>query len=253
MLSCGFNKTFYKPLKENVKTPPDAESIYLNYNESDSIHGLLYARENPIASIFLLHSNSGSLTGWGEIADLFYQAGYQVFAIDYPGFGNSTGKTNHENVFASTAVATAYFDEITQESNTKKLLMGFSLGGNLALKVGAENSELFDALVIEGAFESHRSIAMDQVPKFLRFLPYLFVKNHIDGSLLVSNWKKPLLVIHSKDDKAVSFEMAKTIYESATATENKELWAISGRHLAGISLNFERYLFKIKTLIETTE
>lgn len=245
--ACGFNKSFYHPNTDSVQTPPDAESHYIHYGENDSIHSLFFERKSPIASILILHGNAGNLTSWGEVADLFYQAGYQVMIIDYPGFGNSSGEAKHDAVFTSTQKAVEEFAART--GDTKRLLMGFSLGGNLAVKMGHDNQTLFDALLIEGAFESHKSVAKDRVPRPFKFAPAIMVKNAIKGKELIASWKKPLLIVHSEDDAVCKYEMGQTLFQHATGTMDKELWTIKGPHLAGLGQNFDLYMAKVKNLV----
>ena len=43
--------------------------------------------------------------------------------------------------------------------------MGFSLGGNLATKIGVDNQDNLDAMVIEGAFNNYRDVGIDHTPK----------------------------------------------------------------------------------------
>jgi pimeloyl-ACP methyl ester carboxylesterase len=250
--SCAFNNMFYHPNVDAVSTPPDAISEYITYGESDSIHTLFYANESAKASIFFLHGNAGNLGAWSEVADLFYQANYQVFIIDYPGFGNSSNKAKHKAVFESTQLAVEHFKTLPGVRDSKKLLMGYSLGGNLAVKVGFDNPNTFDAMLIEGAFESHKTIAIDRVTRPFKFAPALIVKDAVKGKKLIANWNKPLLVIHSTQDATCDYEMGKTLYESAIGTTQKELWTIKGPHLAGIGLNFEEYLEKVAALVEAS-
>lgn len=251
--SCAFNNMFYHPDPATVNTPPDAVSQYIKYGETDSIHSLFYEQKNATASIFILHGNAGSLTSWSEVADLFYQANYQVFIIDYPGFGNSTNKAKHKTVFEATQKAVEHFKNLPGVNDGKKLLMGFSLGGNLAIKVGHDNPDLFDAMLIEGAFESHKTVGVKQVTRPLKFAPYLFVKDVVKGKKLIASWNKPLLIVHSKQDAVCDYKMAQTLYESAIGTNQKELWTIKGPHLAGLGLNFDEYLEKVHDLIAADE
>ena len=69
--SCGFNSSFYHPDDTPVDTPVSAESQYVRYAE-DSVHVLHYLPEESKASILILHGNAGNLSGWSEMADLFY-------------------------------------------------------------------------------------------------------------------------------------------------------------------------------------
>jgi alpha-beta hydrolase superfamily lysophospholipase len=247
--ACSYNKAFYHPDTSAVQTPPDAKSAFINYGNKDSIHSLFYEHQTPKASIFILHGNAGNLTSWSEIADLLFLAGYNVFIIDYPEFGNSSGKAKHEDVYLSTQAAVDYFNSIPQVAQTKKMLLGFSLGGNLAIKVATENPTIFDALIIEGAFNSHKFAAKNTVPRPFKQLAYLTAKNWINGSELIQSWTKPLLVVHSKDDKVCDYSMGKAIYEAAINTNQKELWTIKGPHLAGMNQGVEQYLYKIEKLI----
>tara|TARA_B110000046_G_C13014469_1_gene408034 strand:- start:2501 stop:3232 length:732 start_codon:yes stop_codon:yes gene_type:complete len=240
---------FYQPNVDKVSTPPDAVSHYITYGEADSIHTLFYAKKDPIASLFILHGNAGNLTSWSEVADLYNQANYQVFIIDYPGFGNSSGKPKHKAVYESTQLAVEHFKNSPGVNDNRKLLMGFSLGGNLAVKVGYDNPNVFDAMLIEGAFESHKTIAIDRVTRPFKFAPALLVKDAVKGKKLIASWNKPLLVIHSTQDAICDYKMGKTLFNNAIGTAQKELWTIKGPHLAGLGLNFDKYLENVKKLV----
>lgn len=247
--SCSFNKSFFHPNPEFVATPPDASSGYYQLGLKDSIHYLFYERENPIASIFLLHGNAGTLNGWSEVADLYFQAGYQVFIIDYPSFGNSTGEATYKNVIRAGKLGAQAFNNHQKVKGTKRIIMGLSLGGNLATMVAVEHPDCFDALVIEGAFDTQKGAARARLNRPFKFIGNLLVKNHIKAHECLKSWTKPLLIIHSTEDEACPFEMAERMYNSATSTNNKELWTIKGPHLKGLSYDFDLYLIKIKNLI----
>ena len=247
---CGFNGLFYYPDENPVETPEWAESHYVKYGDKDSLHALFYKKDNPIATIFVLHGNAGSLSSWSTVGELFHKENYQVFLIDFPGFGNSTGKAKHRQVYTATQASVEYFKSMPEITGQKKILMGFSLGGNLAVKVGNENPDLFDAMIIEGPFESHKTIAITRVPRPLKFAPFLLVNDAVKGKKLIQTWTKPLLIVHSSDDQVCEYKMGKTLYENATSTDKKELWTIDGPHLAGLKLYYDEYMSKIKGLIE---
>ncbi len=250
MTNCAFNKRFYKPDTASVKPLPDTESIYIPYAKSDSIHAILYEHEDPIASVFFLHGNAGNLSSWYAVGELFYQKGYTVFMLDYPGFGNSSGTATHANVIESTYAAVDYFKKHKAVSSTKKLIGGFSLGGNLAIKVAVDHPLVFDGLFVEGAFSSHKDIAASGFPKLFRFLPRLLVKNSIDAASLISVWDKPLMVVHSSEDRTCPIEQGRKIYASAVSTQHKDFWEIKGPHLGGISRQPELYFYRIKQLLD---
>lgn len=253
MSACAFNKSFYHPDKTAVASFPDSEDHYIPFGENDSIHALFFKQELPKATLFILHGNAGNLSSWGEMADLFYTSGYQVFIIDYPGFGNSSGKTTHQTVIESTLEAANYYHNLPTIQDHKSLLMGFSLGGNLALKIGAERPAIFDAMILEAPFDTHRAEAMHVVTRPLRFAPFLLTKNAINGKKIIGNWTKPLLLIHSTDDKMCPYKMSERLLKSATGSTKKELWTIKGPHLAGLGQNTDLYLAKMNALVDYLE
>ncbi|MCH2232920.1 MAG: alpha/beta hydrolase [Crocinitomicaceae bacterium] len=125
MFGCGFNGLFYYPNVEHVETPEFSQSHYIKYSDQDSIHALFYKKNQPIATIFFLHGNAGSLDSWSSLGQLFYKENFNVFMIDFPGFGNSTGKAKHEPTYEAAQAAVEYFKSMPEIQDSKKLLMGF--------------------------------------------------------------------------------------------------------------------------------
>lgn len=246
--SCAMNTFYYFPDKEPVVVSENASEHYIPYRDNKRVHGLFFSKENPIASVFILHGNAGNLTGWQSVAEMMWEEGYQTFIMDYPEFGNSDGQARHNQVIASAQKSFDYFNQLPGVDSTKKILMGFSLGGNLALKLGTDNQDELDALVVEGAFTNYRAIGIARVPKIFRFAPWLLLGSKFKGEELVRDWKKPLLVVHSVSDEVIPYEMGKEIYTNA-GSSRKELWTIKGAHLQGFGLNRTEYFYKIRNLL----
>lgn len=246
--ACSFNNLFYYPDTEAVPPAEKGEDVYLSWNEKDTFHGVFYSSEKAVGSIYILHGNAGSLTGWIHVAEIFQRAGYNAFIIDYPGFGNSDKKPRHNRTIAAAQAGFDYFKERPEVKGTQKILLGMSLGGNLATKIGVDNQEFLDAMVLEGPFSSHRKVGMTRVPPFLRPIAFFGVRSRIKGQQLMKKWKKPLLVIHSEEDKVCPYEQGVELYERSTSIE-KELWTIQGKHLRGLTNYRAEYLQKVKQLI----
>src|SRR5918993_5029201 len=65
------------------------------------LHGLLFktGTDKPKGLIFYLHGNAGALDSWGEIADTYTNLNYDVFMLDYRGYGKSEGRISSEKQF----------------------------------------------------------------------------------------------------------------------------------------------------------
>lgn len=242
------NMFYYFPDKNEVIPSEHATEHYIPFRKEKSVHGLLFKRSKARASVFILHGNAGNLTGWQSVAEMLWEDGYQTFIFDYPEFGNSDGQARHNQVIESSQKAFDYFKDLPEVAGTKKIVMGFSLGGNQALKIGHDNQDFLDAMVVEAPFTNHREIGIYAVAKVLRFAPWLILDSKFRGEELIKEWKKPLLVVHSTEDKVCPYEMGKEIYENA-GSEKKELWTIKGAHLQGFGLDQETYFAKIRKLI----
>ena len=246
--SCAFNGFYYFPDKNPVTVSNRAVEYRVKYDKEKTIQAVHFKKENPKASIFILHGNGGSLAGWQSVAEMLWEEGYQTYMIDYPGYGSSDGKPKHKTAIVAAQLAFEHFNNLPEVQGTKKIIMGFSLGGNLATKIGVDNQDNLDAMVIEGAFNNYRDVGIDHTPKIFRFAPFLVLGSKFKGEEEIRKWKKPLLVVHSTDDKVCPYWMGKELYENADS-DRKEMWTIKGPHIAGFANYSSQYLMKISNLV----
>lgn len=247
--NCSFNSIYYRPNKNPVAINNlDCTDIYLLSKNKKKIHALYYPNDTSIATILILHGTGGNLSSWSTVAKTLNSYGFQSFIFDYQGYGNSEGKATHQNVYDDALAALSFIRDSLIEPDKKIVLLGFSLGGNLAIKIAAENQGKIDALITEGAFTSHEDIALYYTPKLLKPIVKALVKNTIDGKTLIQSIDIPKLIIHSREDEVIPFEMGKELYE--LASEPKEIWETKGNHLRSLKLYETEYVLKIKNLIK---
>ena len=130
-----------------------------------------------------------------------------------------------------------------ETKGTKVVIYGQSLGGHLSAVVASERQNDIDALVIEGAFSSHRDIAADMVPVLGR----IFVAEKYNGFKSLRDYKKPVLVIHSTEDDVIPFKMGQKLYANANAP--KEFYEIKGCHMCGPELYADSIAAKIEGML----
>lgn len=195
-------------------------------------------------SIFFLHGNAGHVVYMYQLALPFVERGYKVFLFDYSEFGFSEGKAKRKFILDDALYAFDYMQSREEFKNDQIVIYGQSLGGHLASVVGTIKQKHVDAMVIEGAFSSHKDIAADRVPFFGR----IFVAEKYSGKDSIPNFDKPLLVIHSLDDKTVPFELGKKLYDHAT--EPKSFYQIDSCHICGPLLYPDSISMKIQNMLE---
>ncbi len=70
----------------------------LHFNCSDSVilHGILFKAATTKGLAFYLHDTAGSLNSWGTLAEAYTSLDYDVFMVDYRGYGKSRGSINSQ-------------------------------------------------------------------------------------------------------------------------------------------------------------
>lgn len=213
---------------KNVEFTYEWESDFFVSDDSDSIqYWLLRPGNYNGTTIFFLHGNAGNLIYQYGLFKPFADKGYQVLAIDYSGFGFSTGKATRKNVYTDGTSGLDYLLNRNDIIYDKLIIYGQSLGGHLATVIAAENQDKIDGLVIEGAFSSHSDIAAERVP----LLGRIFTREMYSAEKMIQRFHKPVLVIHSTEDQTIPYDQGVRLYE--LGNEPKELYTIDKPHVRG--------------------
>jgi 2-succinyl-6-hydroxy-2,4-cyclohexadiene-1-carboxylate synthase len=119
------------------KKPSPNYSIYAEIRGQESLPGLLF-----------LHGFLGSSQDWTEITDALCLDFFCV-ALDLPGHGNSL--EDDEAIYRMPNLA-AYIVDLLQTWSTKKWkIVGYSMGGRLALYLAIHYPDIFDKAVMVSA------------------------------------------------------------------------------------------------------
>lgn len=216
---------------EQGNIPFSIEGVLLDSPSGSRLHAwtLIPKQDANGIDVLLFHGNGGHIlsnlgTGVGLI-----RRGYRVTILDYSGYGWSTGEATRDNVLLDGVAALEHFAAEAEAAGRPLVLFGQSLGGHLAVVVAADHPDKIDALVIEGAFSSHRDIASH----FRGGLARLGVSEPYSAEKRMEGVQNPVLVIHSVDDKVVPFDQGQRLFD--LAGEPKEFLEIDGPHLAGFA------------------
>lgn len=221
------------------------KSYYFKTESGRKINGWLLRSktEIPKVSVFAIHGNSGNLNSQYQKFSELTNYGFQVFLFDYAGFGYSEGKSTRKNAVQDSFSAFDFFKNLDEIKNTPKIIYGQSIGGNFSIPVAAKNQDDIKGLVLEGTFINFKDIANRKIP----LLGGLFIKDNYDNRLSLKNFKKPILIVHSKEDRIIPFEMGKQLFENAN--EPKEFFEIDRPHLKGISFYGKEISDKMYSMI----
>lgn len=148
---------FDVPFREYFITTPDNITINALHFSSSS---------HPKGIIFYLHGNADDLRRWGKFAKDFTALGYDVFMMDYRGYGKSTGHPNEEKLHQD---ASFVFNWVaTNIKSERTIIYGRSLGSGVASKLAIKTQP--DMLILETPFADFA----DVIPLPLKPTLYLF-------------------------------------------------------------------------------
>jgi len=186
-------------------------------------------------TILYLHGNSHHLDHYWDRIQILWRMGYRVFAIDYRGYGMSTGVPSEAGVYADGQVARDHVVARLIEENpslampdgtappTLLLDVGFygnSLGSTVAIDLAVSDPP--KVLVTEAALGSAQAFMDDALG--LGFHSSVLMDSSFDNVGKIPSVISPKLITHGMRDDFVSFEFATVLYDAAE--EPKSLYPV---------------------------
>jgi len=249
--SCSCSRFFYQPNKTVRNITLEHAIIIKSFIQNEKQRKIVFTQIIPInrfdnsVTILVVPPNGGNSSILSKLMQPLINAGFVVYLFDYEGYGESEGKANNQNVLKDAQLLLNHV--ITNKNNDDKLLLwGFSLGGNLAVKLAVENPSKIDALIIEGAFTSHQDIAIAKAPKGLKWMAKL-IQSPYPSKELIKDLHSPILIVHSLNDEVCPYYMGETLYENAN--QPKYFLQLTGEHCCGLLQETDKYMNSLKLLL----
>lgn len=178
--------------------PNRFEERWITAADGTRLHGLLFTSQASKGLVFYLHGNAGSLADWGDVAAVYTQLGYDVFMLDYRGYGKSGGTISSEKQLFSDVEA-AYKALTTQYSEDRIVVLGYSLGTGLATWLAAHYQPRL--LILQAPYYSFQDLAKHFYP----FVPGFLLRYPMRTHDLVTQVKAPVVLIHGDQDEVVYY------------------------------------------------
>lgn len=188
-----------KLLKEyQFQYDSEFEELSIPSFDNMNLSGLLFKAENSKGLIFYLHGNAGALDSWGSIAETYTDLGYDIFILDYRGFGKSEGQIQDEQQFYKD-VTFAYKKMLSRYPENKVIIVGYSIGTGPATYVASTNNP--KALILQAPYYNFSEMADSRFP----FLPGFVLKYKFPTDAFIPKVKAPIYIFHGNQDQVISF------------------------------------------------
>jgi alpha-beta hydrolase superfamily lysophospholipase len=189
-----------------------SKDFQFNYNNQEFKEYNLETRDGAIINgirffpkgeskgvVLYLKGNSKSIKGWGKFAVDFTRHGYNVFMVDYRGFGKSTGRRSQKAIKRDLQEVYNKIKELTTEDRI--ILYGRSLGSGFAAKLASMNNPKM--LVLDAPYYSLTKVTA-------RYAPFMPLSILIKYPLPTYKWLKyvqcPIHIIHGTNDTLIPYK-----------------------------------------------
>lgn len=236
----GCERVFYYPDQRDRGSPADEglafEDVSLAAADGVKLHGWFLPAVGGAgaarATVLHLHGNAANVTGHFPFVSWMPASGFNVFTIDYRGYGRSEGSVSREGTILDARAALDYLRGRSEVDAKRIVLFGQSIGGAIGMALAAERRSELAAVVIDSAFTDYREIARHHVlhnPVMLLvawWFPFGIAKGHDPVACVGRISPTPILIMHGKADRIVPTSMGQRLFDAAG--EPKELWLVEG-------------------------
>ena len=179
----------------HVFAMPDVREVRIDVDGA-SLSALHLRLPDPKGVVFFLHGNAGSLASWFADSPFYRKANYDLFMIDYRGYGKSSGRIRSERELRAD-VRTAWDVVAPLYTGKRIVIYGRSLGTALAAGLAAQVQP--DLTILVSPFWSAADLARIYFP----WAPAALLRYPLATNVDVREIRTPVLLVHGERDELI--------------------------------------------------
>ncbi|MBF9222898.1 alpha/beta hydrolase [Hymenobacter ruricola] len=218
--------------------PGRFEERWIAAADGTRLHGLLFHAPHPKGLVFYLHGNGGDLSSWGEAAPTYTRLGYDVFFLDYRGYGKSGGRISSQNQLLSD-VQTAYRQLLAEYDEADIVILGYSLGTGPATWLAAQQHPKL--LILQAPYFSMRDLATHHYP----VVPGFLVRYPLPTNELIARVPAPVVLFHGDRDEVIYYQSSLRLKALLKPTDRLVLLPGAGHNGMTDNLEYQRELGRV--------
>ncbi|MFC9895994.1 alpha/beta hydrolase [Nocardia sp. NPDC127579] len=200
------------------------EELFLPTDDGEQVHAWWLPARQSIGHILFAHGNAGNIGDRVPIYALLTEAGFDVLAFDYRGYGRSTGRPSERGTYRDARAARrALLDRPGVDPN-HVVYLGKSLGGGVMLELATAHPPR--GLILMSTFTGIRDAARSVYP----LLPAAFVPNAYPSLRRIRSLRVPVLIMHGDQDELLPLRHARRLFEAAPEPKQLEIFPGAGHN-----------------------
>ena len=176
------------------------------------LSALHFKQPNAKGMVFFLHGNGGNVDSWLTSVDIYRRVNYDLFILDYRGFGKSTGHIGSEAQLHRD-VLQAWQSIAPQYVGKKMVIYGRSLGSGLAAQLSIAAKP--DLTVLVTPYLSLSAMAHLRYP----WLPAIINRYPMRSDEWLPQIKNPVMILHGTIDSIIPINQAEALSRTRPSTE----------------------------------
>lgn len=200
------------PSAGEQQTPEDLgltfEPATLNTSDGERLRAWLLPGPTATALVVYFHGNGGNLSVWLPILAGVQRQGFTIAAIDYRGYGASTGRPSERGLYRDVDAALEWAARSVKPA-LPVIYWGRSLGAAMAAYAATKRKP--DGLILEAGFADVRSLQMRASP--LLGLLSVFSSYRFPAAEYAGRAGCPVLVMHGDADTIIPFSNGRDLYD----------------------------------------
>jgi hypothetical protein len=187
---------------------PQAEEVKLTTSDGEHIIAWHVPPRDGKPVILYLHGNGGALRYRVERFTRLITDGIGVVAVEYRGYGGSSGSPSERGLIADAEAGYAF--AAARYSTQQIVVWGESLGSGVAVALAAEKP--VGRVILEAPFTSAAAVGA----KHYWYMPVkLLMTDQFRSDARIGNVTAPLLILHGAKDQTVPYAMGEQLFALA--------------------------------------
>ncbi|MEO6219375.1 MAG: alpha/beta hydrolase [Ginsengibacter sp.] len=174
--------------------------VNIPMNKRDTLNIVQFSPEGAIIKgvVLYFHGNRGNINRYGKYAVNFTKNDYEVWMVDYPGYGKTTGKLSEENLYKQ--AMEVYKLANSKFSNDSIIIYGKSLGSGIGAWLASKKN--CKRLILETPYYSMASLFHHYAPVYPTGT---IAKFNLPTFKYLQDIRAPFTILHGTDDGVVPY------------------------------------------------
>lgn len=189
----GYRYDFSLP-HQDISIPVEAE---------DTLNLVRFEKTNTVTrgAVLYFHGNKRNISWYAPYIPYFTRHGYEVYMIDYPGYGKSTGKLTEKKLYQWAALV--YKLALKRFPADSLIIYGRSMGTGIAAQLASVRD--CKRLILETPYYDFPSVISEYLPVYpVRWMLHYQLPTHE----FLDQVTAPVSIFHGTRDRVITFPNA---------------------------------------------